>query len=144
MCNLGKAVAGAAFALASLVTAAVSDEYKELTDSAYCAGVLRREIDLTKAMGENLDVRDKEQLLARKIAFLQGALRQQKIDTEISNKFVVIGEVDAQLCWDIVKKCFTEASKRAEKNVDLDSSQRMLENCSRPAEAACTRTEACH
>jgi hypothetical protein len=53
------------------------DDYKEVTDAAYCAGVLQRNVDLTKKAFGNLDVRSDEQHLALKVAFVQGALKQK-------------------------------------------------------------------
>jgi hypothetical protein len=143
MFNTFSTVSGAALVLGLFQVSALSDEYKDLTSAAYCAGVLSREIDLTKKMGGNPDTRDKEQLLAQKIAFLEGALRLQKIDTSTTNKLVEIGHADAQSCWNVIEKCTIEATKRAEQNMDVDLSKRLLDNCTRSVEAVCTRTEAC-
>jgi hypothetical protein len=50
---------------------------------------------------------------------------------------IAVGEADAELCWDTAAKCSAEAAKRSEQNVELGLSQRMLENCERPAESVC-------
>ena len=124
--------------------ATFSNEYKELTETAYCIGVLSRNIDLIKKEFGNVPgTQADQQNLARKIAFLEGAMKQRKIDIETANKLASIGHEDAQLCWDTSKKCGHEAVKRSEQKVDLDLSERMQRNCERPAVAACKRTDPC-
>jgi hypothetical protein len=122
----------------------VADEYKELTDAAYCAGVIVQYIDLAKRdFGAVADSRADQQLLARKTTFIEGAIKQNKIDIETTNRFVAIGQADARLCWETLKKCVAEATQRAEKKVDIDVSINMQRNCERAGEAVCTRINTC-
>ena len=120
------------------------DDYKEVTDTAYCAGALKRNAVLVKKMSGRSGTTGDEQHLALKIAFLQGALKQNKIDIETANRLISIGEADAQLCWDTLANCSAEAARRSRQNVDLGLSKQMLENCNRPAESVCKRIEACN
>jgi hypothetical protein len=134
-------VISAGAALAFCGNATLADDYKELTDASYCIGVVSRNIDLTQKMSNSmLDVRDQQQHLARKTAFVEGAMKLRKIDTETVNKLIGVGRADAQLCWDNAEKCAQAALKRG----DIDLSERMVRNCERPAEAVCKRIEVCN
>jgi hypothetical protein len=69
-------VISARAALAFCGNATLADDYKELTDASYCIGVVSRNIDLTQKMSNSmLDVRDQQQHLARKTAFVEGAMK---------------------------------------------------------------------
>lgn len=127
----------------SLAVTASGDDYKEATDAAYCVGAIQRNIELTKKDFRSLDVRSDEQSLARQLAFLQGAIKQKKIDDGTAGKLTAVGRADAQLCWKISAKCLNEATKRLDEGVDQDRSDRMLKNCERSGEAVCKRVGSC-
>lgn len=124
--------------------AAIADEYKDLADTAYCAGVIVQNIEMGKRdFGATFDSRADQQLLDRKTAFVAEAIRQRKIAIDATNRLVAVGQADARLCWDTVKNCALEATKRADANVAVDVNERMQNNCLLPSEAVCTRIEAC-
>ena len=125
---------------------AASDEYKEVADAAYCAGVIQRSIEITKrlpALTDPIVYRANEQLLARLVGLVQGALRQKHIAPRTVNRLTANGQSDEQLCDDVTWKCWTEALDRDAQNMDAGANERMQENCMRPAETVCRRVEAC-
>jgi hypothetical protein len=124
--------------------AAKAGDYKAAADAAYCAGAIQRTIELTKkTFGDALDMRSDEQSYALRLAFVEGALKQGKIDRETADKLLAIGHSDAQFCWDTAAKCSREWAKRDEQNMERERSQAMMETCERPAQSACKRTKGC-
>jgi hypothetical protein len=125
---------------------AASDEYKEAADAAYCSGVIQRSIEITKrlpSLADPIFYRPNEQLLARLIGVVQGAIKQKRIAPRAISRFTAIGQSDEQLCDDVTWKCWTEAIDRSEQNMDAGANERMQESCIRPAETVCKRVEAC-
>src|SRR5262245_23539305 len=85
-----------ALVLAATASVCVAQEFKNITDAAYCSGAVRRNIDLIKkTFGNDWDVRADEQNLARLLAIVEGAFSQRKIDIQTANKLVAVGHADA-------------------------------------------------
>jgi hypothetical protein len=126
---------------------AAGDDHKAATDAAYCAGVIQRRIEITKKLPPPVApilYHADEQLLAGLVAFVQTAVKQRQIAPQIVSKTTAIGQSDEQLCDDVTWKCWTEASRRNEQNMDAEANDRMQETCVRPVERVCKRVEACN
>src|ERR1700694_300017 len=126
-----------------------AQDYKEAANSAYRVGVLNGTIERmnrtlgTTAASSLASRRDYEQRRLRQVAFVEGALKQQKIDSTTVSKLMSVGEVDAGLCWDGLEKCPLELTKRIENSADPDVSERQFQSCNSFVEPTCTRTNAC-
>jgi len=81
----------------------------------------------------------------RLVAIVNGAVKQQKIDSDTVNSLISVGHQDADLCWTSTDKCSSDAAQRAEdKSFDIDKNQTMLNNCQFPTDAVCKRVEKCN
>ena len=131
--------------LAVCGASARADDYKELTDAAYCASVYANDINSTKkTFGAAADTRDAQQRLAKTSAFVECAVKLAKIDSETTTKLVAVGQNDAHLCWEDTVKCANEAAERAQKDVDPNLQERMQKNCEQPTEPICKRIAECY
>ena len=115
-----------------------SNDYKHVTDAAYCSGVVSRNIALTK---RDLDivVPGEEQNLLRFRAILLGALKLDKIDAGTAANLVNVGQQDADLCWDTNMKCMNDGLQ--DKTADRDKT---LASCLLQNEHTCKRIKSCN
>ena len=123
-----------------------SDEYMTLTDTAYCVGVVGDAVQqFRKMLGANDPLLLNAQFnLNRLVAIVNGAVKQQKIDSDSVNSLIRVGHQDADLCETSTDKCSSDAAKRAEdKDFDLHKNEVMQNNCLFPTEAVCKRVEKC-
>jgi len=125
--------------LVALYTSSVrADDYRDATDAAYCIGVLQANIDIWK--GWSPDVQSKiaatmryaEQKKFRKEAFVEGAIKQAKLDGATASKMTSVGLADANLYVQSVRDCY---------HSDLAGEQRA--NCLKRTEPLHDRIENC-
>ena len=103
---------------------------KELSDTAYCVGVLRHSIAARARLGADSDTPSRVQLLTQKSAMVGSAVGKNGLDAVTIRQLFSVGRADAELCWDQVDMCILGAA------TDLDA-------CMRPVKDACLRTAAC-
>ena len=122
----------------SIATSADSDDYKHITDAAYCSGVVSRNIDLMKRDLGAVAPGDPQNLL-RFHAIVQGALKLNKIDASTTTRLILVGQQDAELCWDTSMRCMNEGlqNKTADPN-------KTLANCMLQSEHVCKRIVSCN
>jgi len=125
--------AAAAFAL-SATTPTFADDYKHITDAAYCAGVVAKNITLNKGQ-LNVTIPGDGANLLRLHTIVQGAQKLGKVDTQTTNRLFLLGQHDAQLCWDTFTGCLDDALK----NSDGDK----INACVTLSEPMCKGTRSC-
>jgi hypothetical protein len=120
--------------------AVLADDYKEATERAYCAGVHQASIeDIKKIFGPQSDTRDAELKKFKDTAYVEGAIRRRIIDADTSSRMIQVGYADAELCSRKSWQCMQEGLDRANRNVDLDLSQRQYDGCMLPVNPVCDR-----
>ena len=86
------------FLVAAYGTSTHADEYKDTTDAAYCIGVYQSDLENWKdgvqsrfTAGKIADVGQK---LFRKQAFVEGAVKQGRLDAGTASKMSTVGYAD--------------------------------------------------
>lgn len=131
-------------AVASYASSVRADGYKNASDAAYCVGVYQGDIEEWKTMYSAQSqlaarIRDWGEKKFRKESFVEGAIKQEKIDAVTASKMRSVGLVDSNLCSQNIRKCMKEWSEREEKQVDLELNNIQLENCKKETESVCER-----
>jgi len=111
-----------------------SDDYKYVTDAAYCSGVTVKNIALSKR-DLAIVVPGQEQNLLRLRAILEGALKLERIDAVTAANLVRVGQQDAEICWNLNMDCFNDALKYPDDTA--------MKNCLMRGESICKRIKAC-
>ena len=129
---------------ASYTSSISADEYKDATDAAYCIGVFESDIDYWKSLDalsvrSASDIRDAKQKKIRKEAFVEGAIKQGKIDLDTATKMKSVGNADASLCGQKINKCMDEYGERSRKKVDDALNNAEYESCKKDAKPICER-----
>jgi hypothetical protein len=127
-------------------TAVRSDEYKDISDAAYCIGVVSKNYDLKKIeFGGVTDegLKQYQIQLARFTAIVEDAIKRNKFDKETSNKLVSVGEQETKVCWENVMKCSQDGLKRTLDHVEKNEAERLNGICERATVTVCRRAMAC-
>jgi hypothetical protein len=139
-------VRGFIFGLALLVvlnaTHASGDDYKDLTDAAYCIGSYQSDIEGIRRMyidAKNADTRDVERKHFRKQAFVEGGMKQGKIDEVTASRMRSVGYADGSSCWERQERCTQQWNERTQQKVDNLLNSNQLANCNSLAEFVCER-----
>lgn len=129
--------------LTSYSTLVRADDYKATTDAAYCVGVYQSDVkDWKDGMQSRFTegkIADVGQKLFRKQAFVEGAIKQGKIDGATASKMTSVGYADTQLCSNNQKQCCDGWSERDAKKVDNELNNKQLEYCNKQTESICNR-----
>jgi hypothetical protein len=123
---------------------AYADSYREATEHAYCVGVYQSDIETTKsgAFGNTpraLDTYDLELKRFRAQAFVEGAIKQQQIDSATASKMQSVGYADGNLCWQENFRCIHESAERWKTSDDRELNRKQFEHCNDGAQVICKR-----
>ncbi len=131
------------FIVVSYSTSVRADDYKDTTDAAYCVGVYQSDVkdwkDGVQSRFTEGKIADVGQKLFRKQAFVEGAIKQGKIDGVTASKMTSVGYADTQLCSKNQKQCYDGWSERDTKKVDNELNNKQLEYCNKQTESICDR-----
>ena len=116
---------------------AVADDYKYITDAAYCTGVVSHDIATFKKEFDITLPGDQTNLL-RLHAIVQGAIKQGKVDMSTTNTLFLVGQKDAQQCWDTTLRCMNAGFKD-----NTADPKKTFADCMLQSEHVCKRTKTC-
>ena len=138
-----KAVAAGSADTPSHASSVLADDDKDITDSAYCLGVYQGDLEELKVVShyneQMAEFSEAKKKVLSKQAFVDGAIRQGKIDGDAASKAARIGYADGSSCWQKLLKCDKAADEQIDNHVDNIKMRDQLQKCQNNVQPICDR-----